>query len=103
MEAVAWMDRATATDYAALAPMVMRHTDQGDSAGRRIVQSAAEQIDTLVRTLFELGAPRVTLLGGLSSPLEAWLAPDVRRRLKPADGDAVSGAIILSRKAAISC
>jgi len=98
MEAVAWMDRATATDYAALAPTVMRHADQGDAAGRRIVQSAAEQIDTLVRTLFDKGAPRVTLLGGLASPLEPWLAPDVRRRLKPADGDAVSGAIILARR-----
>lgn len=98
MEAVAWMDRATATDYAALAPTVMRHADQGDAAGRRIVQSAAEHIDTLVRALFEKGAPRVTLLGGLSSPLEPWLAPDVRRRLKPADGDAVSGAIILARQ-----
>jgi glucosamine kinase len=97
-EAVAWMDRATATDYAALAPMVMRHADQGDAVGRRIVQDAAEQIDTLVRTLFDKGAPRVTLLGGLASPLEPWLAPDVRRRLKPADGDAVSGAIILARK-----
>lgn len=98
MEAVAWMDRATATDYAALAPTVMRHADQGDAAGRRVVQAAAEQIDTLVRTLFEKGAPRVTLLGGLASPLEPWLAPDVRRRLKPADGDAVSGAIILARR-----
>jgi glucosamine kinase len=98
MEAVAWMDRATATDYAALAPTVMRHADQGDAAGRRIVQSAAEQIDTIVRTLFDKGAPRVTLLGGLASPLEPWLAPDVRRRLKPADGDAVSGAIILARQ-----
>ncbi|TPM03645.1 N-acetylglucosamine kinase [Mesorhizobium sp. B2-3-11] len=100
MEAVAWMDRASATDYAALAPMVMRHADQGDPAGRRIVQSAAEQIDTLVRVLFEKGAPRVTLLGGLASPLEPWLSPDVRRRLKPADGDAVSGAIILAKKSA---
>ncbi|MCA0012269.1 N-acetylglucosamine kinase [Mesorhizobium sp. B292B1B] len=98
MQAVAWMDRASATDYAALAPMVMRHADQGDPAGRRIVQKAAEQIDTLVRVLFEKGAPRVTLLGGLASPLEPWLAPDVRRRLKPADGDAVSGAIILARR-----
>ncbi|MER8714701.1 N-acetylglucosamine kinase [Mesorhizobium sp. M1295] len=97
-EAVAWMDRASATDYAALAPMVIRHADQGDPAGRRIVQGAAEQVDTFVRVLFEKGAPRVTLLGGLSSPLEPWLAPDVRRRLKPADGDAVSGAIILARK-----
>ncbi|TPM29786.1 N-acetylglucosamine kinase [Mesorhizobium sp. B2-3-5] len=99
MEAVAWMDRACATDYAALAPMVMRHADQGDPIGRRIVQGAAEQIDTLVRVLFEKGAPRVTLLGGLASPLEPWLSPDVRRRLKPADGDAVSGAIILARRA----
>ena len=98
MEAVAWMDRASATDYAALAPMVMRHADQGDPVGRRIVQSAAEQIDTLVRVLFEKGAPRVTLLGGLSSPLEPWLSPDVRRRLKPADGDAVSGAVILAKR-----
>ncbi|MBZ9951597.1 N-acetylglucosamine kinase [Mesorhizobium sp. BR1-1-15] len=98
MQAVAWMDRASATDYAALAPMVMRHADQGDPAGRRIVQKAAEQIDTLVRVLFEKGAPRVALLGGLASPLEPWLAPDVRRRLKAADGDAVSGAIILARR-----
>jgi glucosamine kinase len=98
MEAVAWMDRASATDYAALAPMVLRHADQGDPAGRRIVQSAAEQVDTLVRVLFGKGAPRVTLLGGLASPLEPWLSPDVRRRLKPADGDAVSGAIILAKR-----
>lgn len=103
MEAVAWMDRATATDYAAFAPLVMRHADQGDPVGRRIVQAAAEQIDTLVRVLFEKGAPRVTLLGGLASPLEPWLAPDVRRRLKPADGDAVAGAIILAKRRAARC
>lgn len=95
-EAVAWMDRSTATDYAAFAPMVLRHADQGDLFGRRIVQGAAEQVDTLIRSLFEKGAPRVTLLGGLSTALEPWLAPDVRRRLKPADGDAVAGAIILA-------
>jgi glucosamine kinase len=100
MEAVAWMDRASATDYAALAPMVLRHADLGDAAARRIVQSAAGHVDTLVRTLFDKGAPRVSLLGGLASPLEPWLAPDVRRRLKPIDGDAVSGAIILARRSA---
>ena len=99
-EAVAWMDRSNATDYAAFAPMVLRHAGQGDPSGRRIVQGAAEQIDTIIRVLFEKGAPRVTLLGGLSTSLEPWLAPDVRRRLKPADGDAVSGAIILAKRSA---
>lgn len=99
-EVVAWMDRASASDYAGLAPMVIRHADQGDPVGRRIVQDAAEHIETQIRALFEMGAPRISLLGGLASPIEPWLAPDVRRRLKPADGDAVSGAVILARRSA---
>jgi glucosamine kinase len=98
-EVIDWMDRASATDYATFAPVVMRHADQGDPAARQIVQSAAGQIDGLVRTLFAQGAPRVALLGGLSSAIEPWLAPDVRRRLRPADGDAVAGALILARRA----
>jgi glucosamine kinase len=95
-EAVAWMDKASATDFATLAPMVMRHADQGDAAGRRIIQDAAEQIDSLVRALFGHGAPRVSLIGGLSSAMAPWLSPDIRRRLKPPDADAVSGAILVA-------
>jgi len=95
-EAVTWMDGATATDYAAFAPLVLRHADQGDPVGRRIVQAAAAHIDGLVRALIERGAPRVALIGGLSSSMEAWLAPDVRRRLSPALGDAVAGALFLA-------
>ena len=98
IEAVAWMDQATASDYATFAPTVLRHADQGDAAGRQIVQSAASHIDTFVRTLFAQRAPRVSLLGGLSSAIEPWLSPDVRRALRPADGDAVSGAIILAKR-----
>jgi glucosamine kinase len=98
--AVAWMDRATATEYATFAPLVMRHADQGDPMGRRIVQNAAEQIDALVRALVAQGALRVALLGGLSSAMEPWLAPDVRRRLVPVEADAVAGALHLARQKA---
>jgi len=98
-EAVAWMDRATATDYAAFAPLVMRHADAGDSVARRIVRDAAEQIDELVRRLSECGASRVALLGGLASSMQPWLAPDVHRRLVPVEGDAVDGALHLARRA----
>jgi glucosamine kinase len=101
-EVVAWMDRATATDYATLAPLVMRHADTGDPVGRRIVRDAAEQIDELVRRLIECGAPRIALLGGLASPMEPWLAPDVQRRLCPVEGDAVTGALLLARRAAMA-
>lgn len=95
--AVDWMDKAGATEYATFAPLVMRHADSGDPAARRIVQDAAEQIDGLVRALLARGAPRVALLGGLASAIEAWLSPDVRRRLTPPLKDAVSGAIRLAR------
>jgi glucosamine kinase len=97
-DAVAWMDRATATDYATFAPLVMRHADAGDSVARRIVRDAAEQIDELVRRLIECGTARVALLGGLASPMQPWLAPDVQRRLVPVEGDAVDGALHLARR-----
>src|SRR5712692_8394743 len=68
-EAVAWMDRATATDYATFAPLVMRHADAGDPVARRIVRDAAEQIDALARRLSDYGASRVALLGGLATSM----------------------------------
>jgi len=98
-ETVAWMDQATATDYAVFAPLVMRHADAGDPVARRIVRDAAEQIDELVRRLAECGASRIALLGGLASPMQPWLAPDVQRRLVPIKGDAVDGALHLARRA----
>jgi glucosamine kinase len=98
-EAVAWMDRATATDYATFAPLVLRHADAGDPVARRIVRDAAEQIDELVRRLSECGAARIALLGGLASSMQPWLAPDVQRRLVPVEGDAVDGALHLARRA----
>ena len=98
-EAVAWMDQATATDYATFAPLVMRHADAGDPVARRIVRDAAEQIDELVRRLSESGASRVALLGGLASSMQPWLTPDVQRRLVPVEGDAVDGALHLARRA----
>ena len=98
-EAVAWMDPATATDYATFAPLVMRHADAGDPVARRIVRDAAEQIDELVRRLAECGASRIALLGGLASSMQPWLAPDVQRRLVPVEGDAVDGALHLARRA----
>jgi glucosamine kinase len=98
-EAIAWMDHATATDYATFAPMVMRHADAGDPVARRIVRDAGEQIDELVRRLSECGASRVALLGGLASSMQPWLAPDVQRRLVPVEGDSIDGALHLARQA----
>jgi glucosamine kinase len=95
---VAWMDRATATDYATLAPLVMRHANAGDKIGRRIVRAAAGQVDVMVRHLVESCATLFPLGGGLASSMEPWLAADVRRRLAPVEGDGVAGGLLLARR-----
>jgi glucosamine kinase len=100
LEAVAWMDRATATDYATFAPVVVRHATGGDIAAGKLLREAAERIDELVRCLLERGAPRIALVGGLASSIEPWLGTDVRGLLRPGEGDAVDGALSLARRAA---
>ncbi|SEC30844.1 glucosamine kinase [Rhizobiales bacterium GAS188] len=95
-DAIAWMDKATATDYAAFAPLVIRHANEGDPVARRIVQRGAEHIDELVRALLARQVHKIALIGGLASPMEPWLAPDVRRRLKPLDHDQITGALYLT-------
>ena len=93
---VQWMDRSTATDYATFAPIVVRHGDEGEPTARRIMQDAASKIDAICRALFDRGAPRLSLIGGLASVMEKWLAPDLRNKISPQLGDSLDGAAILA-------
>ncbi len=66
-EVVAWMDRASATEYAALAPTVMRHADQGDAAGRRISPTSKRRLrsatgEPSVVTRYTVGRSRTASL-----------------------------------------
>jgi glucosamine kinase len=97
-QAVAWSEQATATDYAAFAPMVLRHAMQGDPIGRRIFERAADAIGDLLDLFLRRGIDRLSLVGGLSDAIAAWLTPDLRDRLKAPDGDAVAGALLVARR-----
>jgi glucosamine kinase len=97
-QAVAWSEQATATDFAAFAPMVLRHAMQGDPIGRRIFERAADAIGDLLDLFLRRGIQRLSLVGGLSEAIAGWLTPDLRKRLKPPDGDAVAGAMLVARR-----
>jgi glucosamine kinase len=97
-QAVAWSEQATATDFAAFAPMVLRHAMQGDPIGRRIFERAADAIGDLLDLFLRRGIERLSLVGGLSEPITGWLTPDLRDRLKPPDDDAVGGALLVARR-----
>lgn len=97
-QVVAWSEQATATDYAAFAPMVLRHATAGDPIGRRIVERAADAIGDLLDLFLRRGIDRLSLVGGLSDAIAAWLTPDLRGRLKKPDGDAVAGSLLVARR-----
>jgi glucosamine kinase len=96
-QAVAWSEEARATDYAALAPIVVRHANQGDAIGRRIVERAADAIGDLLDLFLARGLNRVSLVGGLADAITPWLTPDLRARLKRPDADAAAGALLVAR------
>ena len=95
-QAVAWSEEARATDYAAFAPLVLRHANQGDPIGRRIVERAADAIGDLLDFFLARGMDRLSLVGGLSGAIATWLTPDLRSRLKQPDADAVAGALLVA-------
>jgi glucosamine kinase len=96
-QAVVWSEQATATDYAAFAPLVLRHASQGDPIARRIVERAADAIGDLLDVFLRHGIDRRSLVGGLSEAIAAWLTPDLRGCLTPPGGDAVAGALLVAR------
>lgn len=96
-EIVDWTARATPRDYAAFAPMVLQHANQGDATGELIVQEAAQRIGAVIRTMIERGAPHCCLMGGVAPLIRDWLAPSIRARLREPLGDALDGAILLAR------
>ncbi|KQS02984.1 ATPase [Sphingomonas sp. Leaf357] len=94
--AIAWMDRATPRDYAALAPIVMDHAEAGDALARSIVEDAAQHVERFVETIFERGAPACALTGGLAPRLGPWLRQRTTARLVAPRGDALDGALQLA-------
>jgi glucosamine kinase len=96
-EIVEWTTRATPTDYASFAPLVMDYATEGDLVAEPIVQEAALRIDRLIRVLLDRGAPYCCLMGGVASRMRDWLAASIRERLREPLGDALDGAILLAR------
>ncbi|MCB9992691.1 MAG: N-acetylglucosamine kinase [Hyphomicrobiaceae bacterium] len=97
---VAWMDRATATDYARFAPAVVSHAGAGDDLAQTLMRDAAREISRMIQALQQRGRLQVCLLGGLSAIMSPLVDDDARTLLRDPLGDAMDGAILLARRAA---
>jgi glucosamine kinase len=99
---VRWSSGALPHEFGSLAPLVVAHAEQGDAAAVVLLNEAAAHIDALALRLFELGARRICVVGGLAAAITPWLSQMTRAHLMPPAGDALDGALQLARSAVLS-
>jgi glucosamine kinase len=100
--AIAWMDKAAPKDYGSLAPLVMDYAEADDAIARSIVEDAALHIERFVETIFERGATRCVLVGGLAPRMQPWLRARTVARLSDPLGDPLDGALRLAGYAPVT-
>lgn len=87
------LNGATSSDYARLAPLVIHAAEQGDAVACAIVQDGADYLSAMANKLISFQPPRISMLGGVSKVITAWMDKDVVSRLSPALKTAEYGAV----------
>lgn len=95
-----WVGRAGQASYAALAPLAVEAAAAGDEEAGHLLDAAAEEIHRLIDAVDHDHTAGIALLGGLAAALGPRLPERLRRRLRPALGDSVAGALLLARRLA---
>ncbi len=95
---VGFAANATSAQYAEFAPLVLECASVGDPLAKTLVEEAAVAATQIITRMVEVGAPAVTLIGGLAKPLTPWLAADVRRFICEPKSDSLDGAILMARQ-----
>lgn len=91
--------QARPADFAALAPMVFDHAAAGDAAAVVLRDAAVADVEKLLDRLVRAAAPRIALSGGLADSYRPLLSGRFTALLRPAEGDALDGALALAKAA----
>jgi glucosamine kinase len=95
---VCFASKAKPADFAEFAPLVLEYAAAGDLLAVTLVEEAAEAAAHIITRLVDLGAPAVTLIGGLAKPLTPWLPQRVHSYLCEPKSDPLAGAILMARQ-----
>lgn len=93
---VTFCKTALPRDYGALAPLVFDAAASGDPMAETILAEASADIEAALGRLIELGAARISLLGGLAPLYAARLSPAIAARIVAPAGDPLEGALALA-------
>ena len=83
--------------YAELAPLVIRLANENDQAARTIIEDGANYLSNLAARLLESEPSRLSIVGGISDSVKAWLREDIRQSISPALSTPEVGAVLLAK------
>jgi glucosamine kinase len=93
---VTFCKTALPRDFGAFAPLVFDAAAAADPLAEAIVGEAVLDIEASLARLVELGAERISLLGGLAALYAPRLAPAIAARIVAPAGDPLEGALALA-------
>lgn len=93
---VTFCKTALPRDYGTFAPLVFERAAAGDAIASALLAEATRDIEVALNRLVELGAARISLLGGLAPLYAERLSPGIAAHVAPPAGDALDGALILA-------
>lgn len=98
---VSWADKASATEYATLAPIVTRFLAQGDRWAVELAERSGQALCGVVDSLIE-GDEKfpLCLFGGLASFMEAYLKANLKLNIVSRKHDATEGALLMIKNIA---
>jgi len=95
-----WATNALPRDWASLAPEVFEHAGRGDAVALELVRAGVDDVVRVLERLIEMGAAKISIMGGLALPYRPYLPERILSILTEPRGDALEGALLLARRAA---
>ena len=91
-----WLKQASATDFAALAPLVFSHSSC--PLAQQLLRQQAAAIAELIHCCRGERQLPVVMLGGLAASSQSLLSADIGKLLQAPRGDALDGGLILAAR-----
>ncbi len=93
---VHWVTNAKPRDYGELAPLVMQYAQAHDVIALQLVEKSAQDLGRYIARLHEIGASKVSLVGGMAPVFSPYLSLWAQSVLTQPEHDALEGAILLA-------
>ncbi|WP_428771389.1 BadF/BadG/BcrA/BcrD ATPase family protein [Vibrio sp.] len=95
---VSWSKQALPRDYGQFSPAIFQFASEGDPLAIALLKQTAADIEMFLQALYQRGARRISLMGGIAERIQPWLSDSILPWIVPAQADAMEGALLFAGK-----